>query len=94
MGPGAGRAGGRIVAEGTPAQIIASPDSLTGKYLARARSIGVPRLRNRPGPQRLLVPHRADFRRDIFGPCTRTGLLPSRGGFSFTATHLTFAPVL
>ena len=55
MGPGAGLAGGRIVAEGTPAQIIASPDSLTGKYLARALCIGVPRLRNRPGPKQLVV---------------------------------------
>jgi excinuclease ABC subunit A len=55
MGPGAGQAGGRIVAEGTPAQIIASADSLTGKYLARALSIPVPRLRNRPGPQQLVV---------------------------------------
>jgi excinuclease ABC subunit A len=55
MGPGAGRAGGEIVAEGTPAQIIASPDSLTGKYLAHAVSIGVPRLRNRPGAKRLTV---------------------------------------
>ena len=56
MGPGAGRAGGEIVAEGTPAQIIASPDSLTGKYLAHALSIAVPRLRNRPGHQ---APHGA-----------------------------------
>jgi excinuclease ABC subunit A len=55
MGPGAGRAGGEIVAEGTPAQIIASPDSLTGKYLAHALSIAVPRLRNRPGNKHLTV---------------------------------------
>ncbi len=55
MGPGAGHAGGRIVAEGTPEQIIASADSLTGKYLAHALSIGVPRLRNRPGKKRLVV---------------------------------------
>ena len=55
MGPGAGHAGGRIVAEGTPEQIIASADSLTGKYLAHALSIGVPRLRNRPGTKRLVV---------------------------------------
>jgi excinuclease ABC subunit A len=55
MGPGAGHAGGRIVAEGTPEQIIASKDSLTGKYLAHALSIGVPRLRNRPGAKRLVV---------------------------------------
>ncbi len=55
MGPGAGRAGGEIVAEGTPAQIIASVDSLTGKYLAHALSIAVPRLRNRPGPKHLTI---------------------------------------
>ncbi len=55
MGPGAGHAGGRVVAEGTPAQIIASAESLTGKYLARTLSIGVPRLRNRPGAKRLVV---------------------------------------
>jgi excinuclease ABC subunit A len=55
MGPGAGRAGGQIVAEGTPAQILASPGSLTGKYLAHALSIAVPRLRNRPGPKQLVL---------------------------------------
>jgi excinuclease ABC subunit A len=55
MGPGAGRAGGQVVAEGTPADIIASPDSLTGKYLAHALSIAVPRLRNRPGTKRLVL---------------------------------------
>jgi excinuclease ABC subunit A len=55
MGPGAGRAGGRIVAEGTPAEIIAAESSLTGKYLAHALSVSVPRLRNRPGPKRLVL---------------------------------------
>ena len=33
MGPGGGEAGGRIVAAGTPAQIAACPDSITGRYL-------------------------------------------------------------
>ena len=33
MGPGGGEAGGRIVAAGTPAQVAANPDSLTGRYL-------------------------------------------------------------
>ena len=33
MGPGGGEAGGRIVAAGTPAQIAACRDSLTGRYL-------------------------------------------------------------
>ena len=35
MGPGGGEQGGRIVAEGTPAQVAANPASLTGRYLAR-----------------------------------------------------------
>ena len=33
MGPGGGDAGGRIVAAGTPAQVAANPDSVTGRYL-------------------------------------------------------------
>ena len=42
LGPGAGRHGGRIVAQGTPAQITADPNSLTGRYLAGIESIPVP----------------------------------------------------
>ena len=33
VGPAAGRGGGRIVAQGTPAEVIADPDSITGRYL-------------------------------------------------------------
>ena len=39
LGPGAGRLGGNLVAEGTPEQIMASPASLTGKYLAGLATI-------------------------------------------------------
>jgi len=39
LGPGAGRLGGHVVAEGSPEQIMASPDSLTGRYLAGKASI-------------------------------------------------------
>src|SRR6185295_19277422 len=35
MGPGAGEAGGRVIAEGAPQDIVASKESLTGRYLAR-----------------------------------------------------------
>jgi len=45
IGPGAGVHGGRIIAEGTPAQILAHPDSLTGQYLSGAREVAVPRTR-------------------------------------------------
>ncbi len=36
LGPGAGRLGGNVVAEGTPEQIMACPESLTGRYLSGA----------------------------------------------------------
>ena len=36
LGPGAGRLGGNVVAEGTPEQIMACPQSLTGRYLSGA----------------------------------------------------------
>ena len=36
MGPGGGEAGGRIVAAGTPEEVAAAPESLTGRYLAEA----------------------------------------------------------
>jgi excinuclease ABC subunit A len=39
LGPGAGRLGGHVVAQGTPADIMACPQSLTGKYLSGAEGI-------------------------------------------------------
>jgi len=36
LGPGAGRLGGQVVAQGTPAEIMACPESLTGRYLSGA----------------------------------------------------------
>jgi excinuclease ABC subunit A len=36
LGPGAGRLGGYVVAQGTPAEIMACPESLTGRYLSGA----------------------------------------------------------
>jgi excinuclease ABC subunit A len=47
MGPGAGEHGGRVVAEGTPAEIRANPASLTGQYLSGALAIPVPKSRRR-----------------------------------------------
>ncbi|WP_446719642.1 excinuclease ABC subunit UvrA [Hydrogenophaga sp. OTU3427] len=46
MGPGAGVHGGRVMAEGSFAQVIASPESLTGQYLSGARRIAVPATRH------------------------------------------------
>ncbi|OGR29022.1 MAG: excinuclease ABC subunit A [Desulfuromonadales bacterium GWC2_61_20] len=47
MGPGAGVHGGEVVAQGTPQQIIAHPDSLTGQYLSGRLTIPVPPERRR-----------------------------------------------
>jgi excinuclease ABC subunit A len=52
LGPGAGAHGGAIVAQGTPAEIEAHPDSLTGQYLSGRRHIPAPRERRRPQPGR------------------------------------------
>jgi excinuclease ABC subunit A len=54
MGPGAGEAGGHVVAEGTPQAIIESEQSLTGKYLSRRLRVDVPQLRRRPSAKRTL----------------------------------------
>ena len=54
MGPGAGEAGGHIVAEGPLKVILESESSLTGQYLSRRMRIAVPRLRNRPSAKRAL----------------------------------------
>jgi excinuclease ABC subunit A len=54
MGPGAGVHGGRVVAQGKVADIIAAPDSLTGDYLAGRRAIPVPAARTPVNPARLL----------------------------------------
>jgi len=53
VGPGAGVHGGKIIAEGTPADIMASPQSLTGQYLNGAREIAVPERRPK-NPHRVL----------------------------------------
>nr|WP_321272472.1 excinuclease ABC subunit UvrA [uncultured Tolumonas sp.] len=42
IGPGAGVHGGAIVAQGTPAEVMANPDSLTGEYLSGRKKIQVP----------------------------------------------------
>jgi excinuclease ABC subunit A len=50
LGPGAGVHGGRIVAQGTPAEIKANPASLTGQYLSGRRQVPIP-ARRRPAAE-------------------------------------------
>jgi len=55
MGPAAGVHGGEIIAQGTPAQIMAEPRSLTGQYLVGAREIEVPETRRKAGRKVLRI---------------------------------------
>ena len=54
LGLGAGVHGGRVVAEGTPADIEASATSLTGQYLSGRRRIDIPATRRQRNPKRAL----------------------------------------
>jgi excinuclease ABC subunit A len=47
IGPAAGAGGGRIIAQGTPAEVAANPASLTGDYLSGRRRIEVPATRRK-----------------------------------------------
>ncbi len=55
LGPGAGRHGGQIVAEGTPEQINERTDSITGNYLAGRAKIPVPPQRRRTAKSRSIA---------------------------------------
>ena len=55
LGPGAGRLGGELVAQGTPRQIERTPGSLTGQYLAGVRKIATPLVRRTPGEKRIVI---------------------------------------
>jgi excinuclease ABC subunit A len=55
LGPGAGRLGGELVAAGRPGEIVQNPASLTGQYLAGAKSIDTPAARRAGNGKRLVV---------------------------------------
>ncbi len=55
MGPGAGVHGGHVVAQGTPAQVMAHKKSVTGQYLSGARCIEVPKQRRTASKSKRIV---------------------------------------
>jgi excinuclease ABC subunit A len=55
LGPGAGRHGGALVASGTPAQILASPASLTGAYMSGRQRIEMLTERRSPNGKAITV---------------------------------------
>jgi excinuclease ABC subunit A len=54
MGPAAGVHGGHIIAQGTPADIMATPESITGQYLTGVREISIPETRRKPNTKKTL----------------------------------------
>jgi excinuclease ABC subunit A len=66
LGPGAGDAGGYIVAEGKPEQIAASSESLTGRYLSGTSRIPIPEKRRSPNGKALeILGARANNLKDV-----------------------------
>jgi excinuclease ABC subunit A len=55
LGPAAGEHGGRIVAEGTPRDIMADPHSLTGQYLSGRKQIPIPKKRREGNGKHLTI---------------------------------------
>ena len=55
LGPGAGRLGGELVAQGTPADIAQNPNSLTGQYLTGRLEISVPEKRRQAGAGKVVI---------------------------------------
>jgi len=55
IGPGAGVAGGNVVASGTPEEVAKNKDSITGRYLSGAEKIGVPKKRRQINQDRQLI---------------------------------------
>ena len=51
IGPGAGVHGGEVVAQGSFADVLKAPRSLTGQYLSGKREIAVPKQRHKPNPK-------------------------------------------
>ncbi|KRM88414.1 excinuclease ABC subunit UvrA [Lacticaseibacillus thailandensis] len=55
IGPGAGEKGGRVMAAGTPAEVAANPNSLTGQYLSGKKFILVPTERRKGNGKQLVL---------------------------------------
>lgn len=65
MGPAAGVHGGQVMAYGTPAELMANKNSLTGKYLSHQLGIAVPAKRRQPKGWITLAHARANNLKDI-----------------------------
>ncbi len=93
IGPGAGVHGGQVIAEGTPAEVLENPNSITGAYLRGKKCIPVPPYRRKFNPKKMITISNArghnlknldvSFPTGVF--CSVTGV--SGGGKSTLVLH-------
>ena len=55
IGPGAGEHGGKVVAAGTPEEIMESQESVTGQYISRRETIPIPKTRRKGNSNSLII---------------------------------------
>jgi excinuclease ABC subunit A len=55
IGPGAGKLGGEVVAQGTPQEIMANPNSVTGQYLSGQKMISIPKKRRKSNGKKITI---------------------------------------
>ncbi len=66
IGPGAGKSGGKVVAYGTPEEVMANKDSITGKYLKGELKVDIPvKRREGQGKDIMVIGARANNLKDI-----------------------------
>jgi len=82
MGPGAGIHGGTVVSQGTPAALIADPNSLTGPYLSGAKSLTLPGSRRAPTKHAIVVTGASEHNLRDVNVTIPTGLLVAVTGVS------------
>lgn len=55
IGPGAGKYGGQIIAQGTPGEIAKNPNSITGAYISGRKKIETPKKRRKKGNSKISI---------------------------------------
>ncbi len=82
MGPGAGIRGGTIVAQGTPAEVVANAASVTGPYLSGARSVFVPNKRKASDGRSIVIKNATEHNLKGVDTAIPIGLLTAVTGVS------------